>query len=428
MSDSNHVLLICSVGGTPDPVVKSLLRWEPDRVLFVPSEQTRSQVDVVLRAFAEAASRPLGPGQYVVKQIFDSEDFSGCVEAIQTLDGEVREWLGRSGGDYRIIVDFTAGTKCMTAALALVAHRWRCDYSYVGGQRRTKDGVGVVESGAERVVHSANPWNTLGYQAIEDACLLFDQYAFTSGVKLLDEARKAADDESVKRTLATFHQLCEGYGLWDRFQHKDAVQRINTVLKNIADVQQVLGAARAESVIRVVRKQRGFLQEIVDAPRSSAMIVDLLANAQRRKKEGRFDDGVARLYRVIEAIAQLVLAERYKIPATDDVELNLIPESLRGVWMTRAEGGKIRLGLQDVYALLDQLQDQVGKTFRELKLDDPQHSPLTTRNQSILAHGFDRVSESVFDKLWTAALRLADVEDTSLPIFPALGDRSEGKR
>jgi hypothetical protein len=41
---------------------------------------------------------------------------------------------------------------------------------------------------------------------------------------------------------------------------------------------------------------------------------------------------------------------------------------------------------------------------------------------SILAHGFDRVSEKVFDSLWTAALSLADVDEASLPCFPTLGD------
>lgn len=424
MTDSSrppeHYLLICSVGGTPDPVVKSLVWWEPDRVLFIPSEQTRPQVDTILRAFAEAANQPLGPGQYVTRAVSDPEDFSGCVEAIHALDGEVSDWLSRSGGDYHVIVDFTAGTKCMTAALALVAHRWHCDYSYVGGQRRTKAGVGVVESGTERVVHSANPWNTLGYQAIEDACLLFDQHAFAPAAKLLDETRKAADDKSVKRTLSTLHQLCDGYGLWDRFQHKEAAHRIDTALKNVTDIQQALRIPHTDDVIRSVREHRKFLQRIIDAPCSREMVVDLMANAQRRKKENRFDDGVARLYRTIEAIAQLALAERHEIPATDDVALDIIPEPLREAWAKRAEEGRVRLGLQDAYELLGRLNDPVGKIFKELKLHDPQHSSLTARNQSVLAHGFQPVSEKIFNQLWGAAMRLSDLEETKLPAFPTL--------
>jgi hypothetical protein len=58
--------------------------------------------------------------------------------------------------------------------------------------------------------------------------------------------------------------------------------------------------------------------------------------------------------------------------------------------------------------------------FRSAALNGKE-SPLASRNRSILAHGFDRVSEKVFDKLWAAALSLADVEEGSLPSFMALG-------
>lgn len=49
-------------------------------------------------------------------------------------------------------------------------------------------------------------------------------------------------------------------------------------------------------------------------------------------------------------------------------------------------------------------------------------SPPAARNQSILAHGFDRVSKEIVDKLWSAALALADVKEADLPSFPRLSD------
>ncbi|WP_428937269.1 hypothetical protein [Fontivita pretiosa] len=56
----------------------------------------------------------------------------------------------------------------------------------------------------------------------------------------------------------------------------------------------------------------------------------------------------------------------------------------------------------------------------QLQLDDRQRSPLTARNQSILAHGFQRASEKVFEQLWNAALQLANLNDSDLPLFPRL--------
>jgi CRISPR-associated protein (TIGR02710 family) len=148
------------------------------------------------------------------------------------------------------------------------------------------------------------------------------------------------------------------------------------------------------------------------------MVADLLANASRRNEEGRFDDGVARLYRAIEALAQLALAERHGITSTDKIGLECIPESLRHDWKPRAENGVLRLGLQDIYSLLDSMGDPLGKTFRDLALHDPERSPLTARNQSILAHGFQPVSEKVFEQLWKAAIKLGEFSDQQLPIFP----------
>lgn len=45
------------------------------------------------------------------------------------------------------------------------------------------------------------------------------------------------------------------------------------------------------------------------------------------------------------------------------------------------------------------------------------------RNRSILAQGFEPVSEAVSDKLRTCALFLAGVDEASLPRFPLLTER-----
>lgn len=154
-------------------------------------------------------------------------------------------------------------------------------------------------------------------------------------------------------------------------------------------------------------------------------MIDLLANAKRRRDEGRIDDAVARLYRGIEALAQVALKDRPGIDGTDKVPLDRVPETIRQDWRSRARDGVVALGLQDAYALLARLNDPIGRRFREEKLDG-MTSPLTGRNRSILAHGFDRVSANVFDKLWTSAFSLAEITDADLPSFPVLGASPKG--
>lgn len=413
MEDRHH-LFICTVGGTPDPIKAAIRHWTPARVLLVPSADTKGTASAIT-----SDSGLLSPGDWDIVELNDAEDFSDCVRRLRGLDEEVGAWR-RKGPSYDVVVDFTGGTKCMSAALSVVARRWPCAFSYVGGTERTKGGVGVVVSGKEKALFTQNPWNALGYQAIEDACLLFDQQAFAPAAKLLDKARKEADDDSIKRTLSTFHQLCEGYGLWDRFQHKDAVQRIGDVLKNANDLQAMLGSSRSELAIRTIKQHHEKLKQLIERPQSRAMIADLLANADRRRHEARCDDGVARLYRAIEALAQLVLADHHEIPNTGDVALERVPEPLRDKWASRSDGGKLLLALQDAFELLDALGDEVGKRFKDAGLHDPTRSPLAARNRSILAHGFQPVGDQDFQELRKAAMELGGFNEQDLPIFPSL--------
>lgn len=418
MTDGKHHLLICTVGGTSEPIIAAVRHWNPARVLFLHSNDTKTSAEAVTKV-----AGLLQAGAWDMVELHDAQDFGNCVRRMRSLDEQIVAWR-RKGPEYDVIVDFTGGTKCMSASVSLVSRRWPCAFSYVGGAERTKGGTGIVVSGKEQTLVTQNPWNALGYQAIEDACLLFDQHAFLPAANLLNEAREAADDAGVKRSLSTFHQLCEGYGLWDRFQHKDATQRIASVLKNASDLQAVLGSNRSETVIRGIKQDQQAVQQLVAQPRSRAMVADLLANARRRKHEARYDDGVARLYRAIESFAQLALAERYEIPSTDDVVLERIPESLRAPWGPRAENGKLLLGLRDAYVLLDELGDSAGKSFKDLGLHDPQRSPLTARNQSILAHGFQPVGPHVFDQLWSAAMTLGSFTEAELSTFPRLAEPS----
>jgi CRISPR-associated protein (TIGR02710 family) len=414
-----HTLLICTVGGAHEPLVTSLLHWKPARVVFLPSSRTTTNVDTILRAFAEHAGHPLNPGCYEIKPIRDAEDLAGCLRLIRSLDDDVNAWLAR-GSDYQLVADFTAGTKCMSAALALQARRWPCRYSYIGGARRTKEGTGVVESGSERILHSANPWDALGYQAVEDYALLFSQMAYDSAARLAETAKRRMTGTR-KREFQALHLLAEAYEAWDRFDHTSALTKLHDLAKYHNDLPPALGAHRAAILREDVQRHLQTLYDLLQAPAPSlAQIRDLLANARRCHTRGRLDDAVARLYRAIEAVAQLRLAAEHEIPSSKSVPLDRIPPPLRHQWTSRAHENTVSLGLQDAYELLRALGDDLGARFHTAGLDDNRRSPLSARNQSILAHGFQPVSDDTFQALWSAALSLSDTREDQLPVFPTL--------
>ncbi len=417
-AETTQVLLMCTVGGAPEPLVKALQHWRLSRVLFIPSQQTVPNVDVVLQR-VEQIGQPLPPGCYRVCPVGDAEDLFDCLRVIRSLDQEVHEWLGRGDG-FEIVADFTAGTKCLSAALALQARRWRCRFSYVGGARRTKEGVGIVETGSERVVHSANPWDALGYQAVDDAVTVFNHGGYAAASHLLDQAIRNAVHTAVKRELATLKALVDAYAAWDRFDHKMARVKFGEALKNRNDLTSVFPNARY-----LIGRTESHLNQVVELADCSgptaAWVRDLLHNAQRRAEECRYEDAVARLYRAIEALAQIRLRQRYGIADTKAVPLDKLPEVLRSQWADRATGGTVTLGLQNAYEFLSELDDALGQAFVASGLHDDKRSPLAARNASILAHGFAVAGEKVYRQLWKAACVLADCsEDTDLDwVLPA---------
>jgi CRISPR-associated protein (TIGR02710 family) len=417
-----HVLLVATVGGTAEPIVASLLRWRPGAVRFVCSPETEGHVQDKILPCCANNGLDLPPARWEVVRVPDAQDLADCMSCIRRLDDQIRRWVGLGDGR-KVVVDLTGGTKCMSAALALHARRWPCDFSYVGGSQRTKGGVGVVVSGSEQVVRAANPWEALGYQAVEDACAAFDAGAPGLAVEQLEESRKRVDNVC-KRELTAVVELMKAYDSWDRFDHAKATEAFQRLPEQRNHLAAVFGPDKADGLLDWARRHLAHLEQI---PRdraipSRALVLDLLANARRRAAQGRCDDAVARLYRAVEAHAQAALAERGIDSA--HVAPEGLPEPLRSEWSLRIRDGQLKLGLQEDYELLEALGDPLGRRFAELGLADPVQSPLVSRNQSILAHGFAPVGQKAYDALWSPALALLEIEPGALPEFPRLDRRS----
>lgn len=237
----------------------------------------------------------LGPGALDCLPVADAQDFSGYVAAMSALAEEVRKWLDR-GDDFGVVVDFTGGTKCMSAALALLAHPWGGRFAYVGGTERTKDSVGIVVSGKEQVLHAENPWASLGFRAAADAVTLFDQADYAAAARWLERALHDVQDPPRRRELGSFKSLAEAYDAWDRFEHRDAARLLADVGKNFNDLRALFGTTRADELRSRSEQHRTMLADLagLKAP-TWPLVADLLANARRRGSQRRFDDAVARL-------------------------------------------------------------------------------------------------------------------------------------
>ena len=126
-------------------------------------------------------------------------------------------------------------------------------------------------------------------------------------------------------------------------------------------------------------------------------MLDLLVNAGRRLDECRFDDAVARLYRLLEFMAQARLYNEYDIE-TGAVRPEQVPESDLKEQVFSGGTVEMQLGLRRAYELLSLLNDDWGRRFDDIWGELRKY--LDIRNGSILAHGFQPVDEHKTRKMF----------------------------
>jgi CRISPR-associated protein (TIGR02710 family) len=386
-------------------------------VIFVVSRASKSIVPAIEHA-VQSGGYPDFRGRWESVELDDHQDIRKIFQQLRRLFQDRVAPLSAQG--WNIIIDFTGGTKAMSAATVTTAVSFgNCRLSYVGGGDRSEGGLGVVVSGAETIIKSYDPWETLGHRALEEADGLLRIHAFAAATAVLRQAIRFISDMGLKDTLNAVATLAEALSDWDSFKFADAKEKLKKSERHQLHLESAFGLPRARPVMEEVAKLKAHISFIISGSTQGGpgltrvLILDLLANAKRRFDEGRWDDTTARLYRVIEAIAQLQL-QQFGLK-TNAIPIENVPAILQAKWMRSAENGLVKLGLQDAWELLDELKDPVAQIFMQT-FPDPKKSPLTARNNSILAHGFNPVSQSTAQQLLEAAKKLIVVVDID-PIF-----------
>jgi CRISPR-associated protein (TIGR02710 family) len=119
---------------------------------------------------------------------------------------------------------------------------------------------------------------------------------------------------------------------------------------------------------------------------------DLLLNAERRSQRGRYDDGVGRLYRALELLAQVRLKLAYGLK-TENIDRSKLPEKVAQRY-AKVEG-KLQMPLHRSYELLTELDnDSLGNSYQSQEKD--LQNILQIRNKSLFAHGFSPISAGLF--------------------------------
>lgn len=142
--------MLVSLGGSAEPVLYTLGRQQPEYILFFVSAESAGQIQGIIRGLPYQCrdfDRLLSPS---------AESLGDCYRALRDqLPSKLAQW---GPSPQELLVDYTGGTKSMSAAIVLATMEQAHRYSYVGGVERDKGGVGVVLGGRKRMHYIQNRW------------------------------------------------------------------------------------------------------------------------------------------------------------------------------------------------------------------------------------------------------------------------------
>jgi CRISPR-associated protein (TIGR02710 family) len=396
-------ILLVTVGGSPDPIlfaVQALRREEPT-----------SPVEVVFVCSVEPCPRPslnqvIGEGFPCVHYLPDGRQEVGAnllvqlgisdfnpqrhlvgipdpddlADAFQRIRDHILMLRSNRFQD-RVRGDYTGGTKSMSAALAMACVQLGLDVGVVSGPRTNLEKIDQSES--TRLMEIAPLHATSQLHAQLQPVLSLQNYGEAAQlVRRFLQTQVQRMTEETAEQARTLQAICETLERWDQFQWEDA----------LATAQALPSEALPPDLLtwwqRVVLA-RACMDGAppADGITGYELVQDLLLSAERRGRRGRYDDAVSRLYRALELLAQTYVT----------LELKLSPQSR---WERDrcflSDGTQVTAAGQGITALYGWIagrqEDPLGAVFGRRR--GQFHRLLQARNRSLLAHGFNPLTES----------------------------------
>lgn len=418
-------VLIVTVGGSPDPILKAVELHQPDEVIFACSAPPceRPSLDQVIGEGTPCRHLVDGQEQWrpnLVTQLDlngfredlqiirfpDPDDLNDCLERLR----EFIKGLQQRFTLLELAGDFTGGTKSMSASLAFTLLDHQATLSVVSGKRdnlvriETSDGLRIIDPvpfHARRLLQERLP-------------ALLETHLYGRARTLLVEFVQEQSDvlrSEQRQALETLISELQVLVLWDRFRWREALDLAQELQFHATWPELWSWWLRVEASIDWDPEQRPTV-EIT----GYELVQDLLLNAERRGRRGWYDDAVARLYRSLELLAQTYVRLELGIDGTPD-------------WSNRSQPPRLRSGesipTHSVVALYRWLQDReapgglgglYGRQWRELV------NLFDARNRSLLGHGLRPIEPSEWQSLQARASNLLhetlvalDIQQGELP-------------
>ena len=409
---------LVSVGGTPAPVIHTLKLKRPAHVWYFCSTESRALADQI------QAQLEWHPAPRFI-EVARFEELGPCYRELRRkLPDILRE---TKVSEDEVLVDYTGGTKTMSAALVLAATELFHQFSYIGGSQRDKQGLGITLDGKERVFYQDNPWRELAVREVERARDLWAGGQFDAAAGFLTDAAKRVPQ---KQRFETVADVAKAMAARHRLDFKAAEGLLGRARGNLP----LLFDGRDDAgLLEFVRSSQAICEQCRQDQANAIFLRELLDNALRTAAQGRFEDAAARLYRAMELQGQIWLAEAtnrlFVNGRCKAADVDKLPAQLKALPCCQPDDcGEIRLGLEDLYRALAALGHDrakavvadLNRTNAKGKTESLWRAATEKRNASILAHGVQAIGQDGFDNMKAIASEFLgfDLSREANPILP----------
>lgn len=383
----------------------------PDEIYFFGSKDSLPTLGFLKEQYKEKFGSELDFYEFIEIDRVDSFEkyFNGFKNKIEELEG------------YKVIIDYTSGTKTMTMSAAFASMIQHKNLIFVSGKREN----GIVVRGTEKII-SQNLYPVYDELMFEKLNELFNSNRFESGEIFLDDIVGDNPDKEI------YSRLFKIYNCFDIFDYKTAYELFDEEFINQIRDRWPEKAHEFTNNRRALTSMQKLDPEIVDLGkkpwknkkyknRCYYILANLLNNAKRRFEEHKYDDAIARLYRSFEFIAQIELKTKYGLVTSNvDVEIlknrHVNDEYIEKLENSRdEESGVIKIGLVQDYELLNALSSDLGCFYKEN--ENIIRNSTIHRNSSILAHGFNFSSKTDYEEFEEIVLKSANILNSNMARF-----------
>lgn len=403
-----HIVL--SVGQTYEPLVFTLKLFEPEKVLFLHTAESKTQIDDIFD-FIE-----LKPSQFSMREV-DKNDMIPTYKAIK--DAFVR-W----GRPSDVCIDFTGGTKAMSAGCAMAGSMIGARLIYVANDNYHKELRRPIP-GSEFMEILPNPHAVFGeldrYKLFEN----FKRGNFFSAHQLAIETIKYITLDA-KSEFELWRDLAQAYDYYDLMHFDKALIKMEQVQNQLEKIKAAPSMPKIKSgaeeqisafveSLRILSNLDGDPKKQMDLLNDLELVTNLtfafFESAQRQYSNSKYDAATLLLYRILELISQRRLAmngirpadpmpSQYKVADMDEflegtrkLRRSLYGEDAQAIDLTE------KISLMNGYVILAALGDSIidGKPVDYLKQINEKSS---VRNSCILTHGFSSITAKATESLF----------------------------